>query len=167
MLLVQGILIASVGFAAVAADGQPLTGQQVYSIAYTVGSETGIEPELLIAIAKVESNFNPKAIGRSHGEVGLMQLRPEYFPNASFIPKQNMELAAKYLVKLKKLCSHRGAAWYTCFNTGPNAVINHPRLLLYYKRVESARRQIQAPTRYVVQDINQWGRVGDILGRGR
>ncbi len=167
MRLAQTLLIASIGVAAVLADGKPLTGQQVTQLANVIGSKYGIEPDLLYAIARVESKFNPYAVGTSHGEIGLMQLRPEYFPGASFIPKQNMELAAKYLVKLKKLCSHRGPAWYTCFNTGPNAVIHHPRLLLYYKRIESARRQVQAPTRFVLQDVHQWGRLDDLLNGGR
>jgi len=101
-----------------------LTELQVQRLAYQASLETGVEMDLLVSIARVESNFNVRAIGASHGEVGLMQLRPEFFPNVSFAPLDNMMMAAKYLRSLKYTCRDRGPKWYTCYNTGFRTTIN-------------------------------------------
>jgi soluble lytic murein transglycosylase-like protein len=49
-----------------------------------VGQKYGINPYLLHAIAKTESNLNPKAINRSNKngtyDVGLMQINSSWFP---------------------------------------------------------------------------------------
>jgi soluble lytic murein transglycosylase-like protein len=145
-------LIVMIVTAAVLSDAKTMQEADVARLATLIGSETGIEADLLVAIAKVESGFNATAIGKSHKERGLMQLHPRYFPQATFSPYANMRLASKYLVKLKKSCSNRGAAWYTCYNSGPNRTIRHPQLLSYFKKVEYVRRQLKTSTRYVVQD---------------
>ena len=73
---------------------------------YFQASKHGIEPELVLAIIKTESNFNPKAVGKTHKERGLMQLRPKYH-KASFDIKENIEEGVTYLAKLKKICKKR------------------------------------------------------------
>jgi membrane-bound lytic murein transglycosylase MltF len=94
--------IALIGLILVAyciADAKPLTEEQVTRLATSVSKQTGVEADLLIAIAKVESSLNPKAVGRSHGEVGLMQLHPRYFPKTS----ATIEVQAQRLKSHKSL----------------------------------------------------------------
>lgn len=132
-----------------------LTEAQVRVIAEAVGPKYGIEPALLVAMAKVESGFNERAIGRSHGEVGLMQLRPNFFPGASFDPKVNMEMAAKHLSRLKKQCSGMGKAYFVCYNVGANRNLAYPRKTKYYKKVSYALTEYRkASPRRVVSSAN-------------
>ncbi len=47
------------------------------------GRYYGVSPHLLWAIAKVESNFNPRAINRNKNgtyDIGLMQINSSWFP---------------------------------------------------------------------------------------
>lgn len=141
-----------------------LTGQEVAKLAAEVGLKYGIEPELLQAIAKVESNYNAAAVGRSHKEVGLMQLHPAYF-QASFEPKANMEMAANHLKKLEKVCKKRGEAWFTCYNSGIHKQVGDPTKLQYYKKVTYVRNKLrrEASTRYMVSNANQWRLVDNLF----
>lgn len=96
----------------------------------------GIEPQLVYAIITVESNFNRYAVGASHGEIGLMQLHPKYFPKATFEVSNNIDQGVKYLAYVQKLCQPKyGEAWFVCYNVGPNRFLKHPTKHLYYRKV--------------------------------
>lgn len=96
----------------------------------------GIDPHLVLAIIDTESNFNIKAKGASHGEVGLMQLHPKYFPKAKFDIETNIAQGTKYLAKMQKLCQSKyGDAWFVCYNVGPNRFLKYPTKHLYYRKV--------------------------------
>lgn len=115
-----------------------------------LGRKYGVSSELIVAIIKVESNFNPKAIGKTHGEVGLMQLRPKYFKTATFDVVNNMELGVKYLAKLKKICYPKyGKAWFICYNLGPSKTVKYPELFAYYKKVINAKNTLKNKTNRV------------------
>lgn len=120
----------------------------VIAIVEQVAPKHGMDPKLVIAIIAVESNFNPKAIGKSHGEVGLMQLHPKYF-KGSFDPKKNIEMGVKYLASLKKRCYPRYRdAWFICYNLGPNrkTAITSPTEFVYYKKVINAQKKVNSKT---------------------
>jgi len=114
--------------------------QEAAKQAVALEAKYGIEAELVLAIIKVESNFNVKAVGRSHGEVGLMQLRPNYFPGVKFDVKSNIEVGVRHLSAIRQKCVKKyGKAWYVCYNIGQNRRLNieatdHP----YYKKVKAA-----------------------------
>ncbi|RUM89420.1 MAG: hypothetical protein DSZ24_01280 [Thermodesulfatator sp.] len=63
----------------------------------------GLDPALLKAIARVESDFNPRAIS-SKGALGLMQLMPEtariFGVRHPFDPRENLRGAARFLRRL-------------------------------------------------------------------
>ncbi len=92
----------------------------------------GIDPLLVAAIIKVESNWNVNAIGSS-GEVGLMQLLPKYH-TAESDPVKNVKEGISYLAYLRKNCPSKDA-WIVCFNNGVSRNPKHPKLNVYYKKV--------------------------------
>lgn len=103
----------------------------------------GFDPLLAASIAKTESNFNPDAIGPV-GEVGLFQLRPEYFKAFTVKelkdPKLNTILAIQKLKHDKKNCKHKqGLTWTSCYNMGVTgaAKLKHPHLFPYVRKVET------------------------------
>ena len=83
-----------------------------------------VDPLLVQAMIKVESNFNPHAVS-SKGAEGLMQLMPatarDLGVNNSFDPGQNIEAGVKYLKYLQDLYKDDRLA-LAAYNAGPGAV---------------------------------------------
>lgn len=102
---------------------------------------------LLLAIATVESNLNPRAKG-SADDVGLFQLRQRYFgANASTCARTNARTAAAYLAWLRErpACKQYGRYWYVCFNRGLNRKpLTNVKKFDYTVKVERARTQYAA-----------------------
>lgn len=103
-------------------------------------SKYGIEAELTLAIIKVESNFKINAVGRSHHEVGLMQLRPDFFPGVKFDVKSNLEVGVRHLAQVRSRCQKKyGPAWFVCYNIGHNrSAAFNAKAAPYYKKVMAA-----------------------------
>lgn len=98
--------------------------------------EYGIDPNLALAVAKIESDYNPYAIG-SQKEVGLFQLHPRYFKNAPYEVKANVKLGIKHLLYWKKRCPHQQAKQFViCYNRGTKP-IRYPERVPYYKKVKA------------------------------
>lgn len=99
-----------------------------------------IDPVLVKSVIAVESKFNASAIG-SLGEVGLMQLRPEYFKVSKeelYKPRTNISEGVRFLAQVKKGCKHQSNfEWVVCYNLGVSGgnKIKHPRLHPYYRKV--------------------------------
>ena len=94
--------------------------------------------KLVLSIAKVESSLNPKAIGSSHEEVGLFQLRPEFHKCASFEPAKNARCAISYLKMIKKRhYTRHGPCYVVYYNYGPNSKIKNPCEKDYFRKVSS------------------------------
>lgn len=95
----------------------------------------GIDPDLAIAIAMVESSLNPKAVGALN-EQGLFQLRPEYHPVVIGNTTHNILVGVTYLLELKTKNKEKyGYAWFVLYNTGPYNPPKNPRQTKYYKKV--------------------------------
>lgn len=107
-------------------------------------SAQGLEyRQLLLAMAKVESNFDNKAVG-NHGELTLLQLRPQYHNvNHKTSIREAFQLANSYLKQLSKQCAELGPAWYICYNLGPAKAkrIKRPMQFAYFVKVEGAKRE--------------------------
>lgn len=106
--------------------------------------ENGIDPNLALAVAEVESGLNPKAKGKA-GEIGLFQLHPRFFPNASFNVKKNSELGIRHLIYWQEHCPTKTKlTWINCFNRGTKPVVN-PKTTPYYKKFIKAYRRRTLP----------------------
>jgi len=89
---------------------------------------SGMDPDLLAAIVKVESNGNPRT--RSHkGAMGLMQLMPEtvkdYGVKNPFDPVDNMTGGGKYLRRMIKMFDGNLSHALAAYNAGEGAVSRH------------------------------------------
>jgi hypothetical protein len=84
-----------------------------------------VDPELVRAIVRVESGYDPKAVS-SKGAVGLMQLIPataQRFGVAnSFDPKQNLEGGVNYLKYLLDLFGGDLSLSLAAYNAGEHSV---------------------------------------------
>ena len=87
-----------------------------------------LDPDLVKAVIKVESNFNSSAISRK-GAIGIMQLMPDtaddYNVSNPFNPKENIDGGTKYLKKLMEMFSGDLELALAAYNAGENAVIKY------------------------------------------
>ncbi len=88
----------------------------------------GIDPLLIKAIIKVESNFNPHAVS-SKGAMGMMQLMPgtakKNGVKDAFDAQENIEGGVRYLSQLMLMFNHRLTLALAGYNAGENAVIKY------------------------------------------
>jgi soluble lytic murein transglycosylase-like protein len=88
-------------------------------------SRFGVDPSLVHAIVKVESDFNPFAISRK-GAMGLMQLMPQTASvmqvRDSFSPHENIEGGVKYLRYLLDRYEGNLSLALAAYNAGETSV---------------------------------------------
>lgn len=97
-------------------DGRPTAGrmQVLFPRPYweevrALASETGVDPYLMLAVARQESTFRPK-IGSSAGAQGVMQLMP---PTAKFVARTESNVSTKHASNLSDPASSlRLGAYY-------------------------------------------------------
>ena len=105
----------------------------------------GVDPLLIKAIIKVESNFNPKAVSKK-GAMGMMQLMPDTAKKNgvkdAFDAQENIEGGVRYFSKLMLMFNHRLTLALAGYNAGENAVIKYgykippyPETIDYVKKV--------------------------------
>lgn len=106
-----------------------------------------MDPLFIMATIQTESGFDPNAKG-SHGEVGLMQIRP---PTATWVmeqtkrkgrirltnPRQNIQIGVAYIAILRKQFTHNPINYVSAYNMGPKTL----RSLLGRKQVPRVYRE--------------------------
>jgi soluble lytic murein transglycosylase-like protein len=93
-----------------------------------ISVQHGVDPDLVKAVAKVESNYNPFAVSYK-GAQGLMQLIPgtakRFGVKNVYDPKQNIEGGVKYLKFLSDMFPDNLVSILAAYNAGENAVLKH------------------------------------------
>lgn len=109
------------------------------SIIEELAEKHDIDPILVKAIIKVESNYNPNAVSPK-GAQGIMQLMPQtaarFNVNDVFDPKENIEGGMKYLKFLMERYSGRFDLILAAYNAGEDAVDKYGGVPPYRETIE-------------------------------
>lgn len=106
-----------------------------------------IDPDLVRAIVKAESNFNPRAVSPK-GAMGLMQLMPrtarEMGVSNPFDPVQNIHAGVRYLDGLLQRLNRNLPLALAAYHAGPTKVLNRKDI----PPIEETRNYVQRVMRY-------------------
>jgi len=106
----------------------------------------GVEFNLVKAVIKAESDFDPKAVSRK-GAKGLMQIMPENYKLLSiqnpFNPDQNIMGGTKYLKQLMKKFDGELSLTLAAYNAGPKAVEKYNGIPPYRETRNYVRKVLQ------------------------
>ena len=91
----------------------------------------GVSADLLKALIKVESDFNPRAVSRA-GALGLMQIMPENLSSLQirdpFDPWENIMGGTRYLTQMLRRFSGKLPLALAAYNAGPSIVERYNRI---------------------------------------
>jgi hypothetical protein len=103
-------------------------GGDLREIAAAAARRHGLDPDLVVAVASVESGFRPEAVSPK-GAQGLMQLMPRTAASLgvedAFDPAQNLDGGARHLGQLLTLYDGDVARALAAYNAGEGAVQRH------------------------------------------
>ncbi len=108
----------------------PLTSPpaNVETVIHEAAKRHDVDPELVKAIVRVESNFNPRAVSNK-GAMGLMQLIPgtarRFGVGNVFNPVENIDGGVRYLKYLLGYFDGDVKLSLAAYNAGENAVVRH------------------------------------------
>jgi len=106
-------------------DPSKYTSAEVWKLVQQYSGDYGLDPNLVMAVIKCESNGNPKAVSPA-GASGLMQLMPatalEMGVTNIFDPAQNIAGGTQYLSKMMELFNNNVSLALAGYNAGPENV---------------------------------------------
>jgi soluble lytic murein transglycosylase-like protein len=139
--------------------GSEITAKRILSAVYENSLQYDLSPELILAVIKVESEFNPKAYSDA-GAIGLMQLMPitgRYVGRSLglwidgkedlYDIEKNIQIGTVFLKEcIERLGEQRGLGYYYA---GRNTKYYH----LYTRRVAAARKLWIAKTAALTYNV--------------
>jgi soluble lytic murein transglycosylase len=121
--------------------------QLIQKISY----QYNIDPALVKAVIKTESNFDPHAVSKK-GARGLMQLMPDTIRNLNvydpFHPRDNINGGVKFLKQLLARFNHNLPLTLAAYNAGPEAVEQYDGIPPYQETQQYVRRVLNCLNRY-------------------
>jgi soluble lytic murein transglycosylase-like protein len=127
-------------------SAQPFTQSDIDAAIDQAALQHNVDPSLVRAVIKVESNFNPNAVSPK-GAMGLMQLMPqtarELKVTNPFDPQQNVDAGVRHLKHLMESYGGDVNLTLAAYNAGAGAVArsagipNFPETRKYVTRITS------------------------------
>lgn len=127
---------------------------------YVVGSRYQIDPLLIKAVIKAESNFDNLAVSR-RGACGLMQLMPGTAEDMrvanAFDPRQNIRGGTRYLRKMLNIFDEDMELALAAYNAGPEQVKRTGCIPDFPETVNYVKKVLQNYKRYQLSSYGKGG----------